>query len=138
MPSLLDRELKRLGHVYLGEDKTQIFKTELCVSRTRGGLPRNIEAVDAERDGSASTQGVHEAETPSNDFPPKDNPLDDDEVVARFFSVLKAPCFFKSRLRQRLCSHCVHESTTKSHSLTITHSQHCTNRRRGGCPEQAH
>jgi hypothetical protein len=39
---------------------------------------------------------------------------------------LKAPCFFISRLRQRLCSHCIH---TESHSLTITHSQHCTNRR---------
>lgn len=91
MPSLLDRELKRLGHVYLGKGKTQIFKTKILVSRTRRGLPRNIEDVDAERDDSASTQDVHEVETPSNDSPPEDNPLDDDEVVARFFSVLKAP-----------------------------------------------
>jgi hypothetical protein len=107
MPTLLDREKKRLGHVYLGENKTQVFETKFCVSRTRGGLPRNIKSVGAERDEPEQAQDAHLVETPSNNSALNDNPLDDDEVVIKLFSVLKAPCFFRSRLRQRLCTRCI-------------------------------
>jgi hypothetical protein len=107
MPSLLERELKRLEHVYLGENKTQIFKTKFSVSRTRGGLPRNMKSVGVEREESEQIQDGHLIETSSNNSAPDDSPLDDDEAVIKLFSVLKAPCFFKSRLRQGFCTRCI-------------------------------
>ena len=144
MPSLLDRELRLLAHVELGKDssgeeKTQVFKMKPCKSRTRGGMPRNYEEVDSERDESGPTQDVSAVETPSSHSRPKDNPLEDEEAVIKFFSVLKAPCFFAQCTHRRTFTHSLHTRERNRRSLTnMTRSRHHTNRRRGDRPEQAH
>ena len=163
MPSLLDRELRLLAHVDLGEEssgedssgedssgedssgekkkkkKKQPFKTDILKTRTRGRKPRNYEEVDSERDESGPTQDVSAVETPTNLTRPKDDPLDDDEAVIKFFSVLKAPCFFAQCTHRRTFTHSLHTRERNRRSLTnMTRSRHHTNRRRGDRPEQAH
>jgi len=106
MPSLLERETK----LDLGSDEEtkQPFKTKLTLSRTRGGLPHNTESAGAEGDELGPTQNVHTVETQSNDPPPRYHPLNDDESVIKFFSVLNAPCFFAPRIRRRRFARSLH------------------------------
>lgn len=113
MPSRLERELRLLAHVELGKDssgkeKNQPFKMDPRESRTRGGMPTKIKNIDAERDGSGPTQDVSVVETPSNLTRPNNDPLDDDEAVIKFFSVLKASCFFAQCTHRRTFTHSLH------------------------------
>jgi len=97
MPTLLERELQRLAHVDLGDpNKTQVFETKLCVSRTRGRQAIYVERDESEPDEESEiTEDVHVVETASNDSQLENNPLDNEEALIKFFLVLKAllaPC----------------------------------------------
>ena len=134
MSSLLERERKRLTCVPLGLGKKQPFETEFPLSRTRGGLPKS---VDAERDETGPAQDVRLVETQSNESLLAHNPLDDDEAVIKFFSMLKAPCLLAPCTHSRCFTHSLHTRKHREKSLTnITCSD--TDRGRGDRPEQAH
>ena len=81
MPSLLERETKRLACVPLGPKKTQMFETGLLDDRTRGGLRCKIKSVDGERDESGPAHVVHMVETQSNDPSAKDNTVDNEALI---------------------------------------------------------
>jgi D-tyrosyl-tRNA(Tyr) deacylase len=106
MSSLLKRESQRLACVDLGSNKKQIFETVLCLSRTRSRQTQKNKTVHPARNESETMQHVRMDKTQRNGSRLQADPLDNEEALVKFFSMLKtvlAPCI-------TLASH---------HSLTV-------------------
>lgn len=92
MSSRLEREIEC---VELGPGKIQIFRTQLCASRTRRSLGGINKTVHVGRNESESVQDDPTFETQSKNSELRDNPLDNETALLKFCSMLKAlflPC----------------------------------------------